>query len=319
MPVNEFRSIATFIQAAELGSLRQAALSQGLTPQAASKALAQLERHLGVRLFHRTTRSLALTEEGRRLLEATQPLMQGLEHALQNVQQSREAIAGPLHIIGPRTTLSPIIDELLAGFTQQHPEITPEILLDDRVGNWVEDRVDVGFRMGVSAHEGVIARRLIPLQVIACAAPAYLERHGMPRSIHDLGTHRCSVYRQATTQALIPWHFKVDGEVVDLHVGPAFSTNDEQMELQAVLRGQVIAQLAGPTAAHHIRSGRLVPLFPEHVHDLYSVFIYYGSRTALPARTRAFIDHTLEALADPMRYVLSREELSSTHAAFRPD
>jgi len=91
------------------------------------------------------------------------------------------------------------------------------------------------------------------------------------------------------------------------------------MELQAVLRGQVIAQLAGPTAAHHIRSGRLVPLFPEHVHDLYSVFIYYGSRTALPARTRAFIDHTLEALADPMRYVLSREELSSTHAAFRPD
>jgi DNA-binding transcriptional LysR family regulator len=93
MPVNEFRSIATFIQAAELGSLRQAALSQGLTPQAASKALAQLERHLGVRLFHRTTRSLALTEEGRRLLEATQPLMQGLEHALQNVQQSREAVA----------------------------------------------------------------------------------------------------------------------------------------------------------------------------------------------------------------------------------
>lgn len=316
MPINEFRSIATFIQAAELGSLRRAALAQGLTPQAASKALALLEQHLGVRLFHRTTRSLALTEEGRRLLETTQPLLQGLEHALQSVQQTREAIAGPLRIVGPRTTLPPLIDELLAGFTHRHPDIRPEILLDDRVGNWVEDRVDVGFRMGVSPHEGVIARRLFPLQVIVCAAPAYLARHGAPRSIHDLGTHRCSVYRHALTHALIPWHFKVDGEVLDQHVGPAFSTNDEQMELQAVLRGQVIAQLAGPTAASHIREGRLIPLFPQHICDHYSVFIYYGSRAALPARTRAFIDHTVEMLADSTRHVLNQDEIIAAHVAF---
>ncbi|MDQ7990487.1 MAG: LysR family transcriptional regulator [Candidatus Dactylopiibacterium sp.] len=314
MPINEFRAISLFIRTAGLGSLRRAAQAQGLTPQAASKALAQLERHLGVRLFHRTTRSMALTEEGRRLLESTHPLMQGLEHALHAVRQTRDEIAGPLRISGPRTTLRPLIDALLAEFCARHPDIRPEVVLDDRVGNWVEERVDVGFRMGVSPHEGVIARRLFALQLIVCAAPAYLARHGAPHGPGELGMHRCSAYRHPGTQALVPWRLRHGDEVVDQHVAAAFSTNDEELELGAVLRGEVIAQLAGPTAAAHIRAGRLVPLLPAHVSDHYSVFLYYGSRAAQPARTRAFIDLVVARLAESADHVLTRAELEAAHA-----
>src|SRR5690349_16605070 len=102
MPINELRSIATFAKAAELGSLRRAAQAQGMTPQAASQALAQLEQHLGVRLFHRTTRSIALTDEGQQFLEAAQPALTALQRALQGVRHAKDEIAGPLRIVGPR-------------------------------------------------------------------------------------------------------------------------------------------------------------------------------------------------------------------------
>ncbi|MGC3963517.1 MAG: LysR family transcriptional regulator [Rhodocyclaceae bacterium] len=314
MAINEFRSISTFIRVAEYGNVRRAAQTLGMTPQAASKTLAQLERHLGVRLFHRTTRSMSLTEEGRRFFESTHPLVQGLERALQGVRQTKDEIAGPLRITGPRTTLRPLIHEVVADFNERHPAVQPDVLLDDRVGNWVEDRVDVGFRLGLSPHEGVIARRLFPLQLIICAAPAYLARNGAPKNLYELGTHRCSVYRHPVTQVLLPWHLKVDGDLVDQHVGAAYCSNDEDLELQAVLRGLVIGQLAAPTAARHIREGRLVPLFPQHVSDHYSAFVYYGSRAAQPARTRAFIDFVVERLTASNEYVLEHEEIDE---AFR--
>lgn len=157
MPINEIRSITTFIRTAELGSLRKAAQTQGLTPQAASKALAQLEQHLGVRLFHRTTRSISLTEEGQRFLESAQPALQGLQHALQAARRTKDEVAGPLRIVGPRTALRPVIAPVLKAFGERYPAVELDVQLDDGIGNWVESRVDVGFRLGVSPQDGVIA------------------------------------------------------------------------------------------------------------------------------------------------------------------
>src|SRR6218665_2052207 len=178
MAFNELRAISTFVKAAELGSLRQAAISQGITPQAASQALTQLEAHLGLRLFHRTTRSLSLTEEGQAFLDAAQPGLATLQRALHGAQRGREAIAGPLRIAAPRSIMLPMLWPVLEAFCQRHPEVEPDVQLDDRIGNWVEERVDVGFRAGTPPAEGVIARRLLSLQLIVCAAPGYLERHG---------------------------------------------------------------------------------------------------------------------------------------------
>jgi len=314
MAINEVRSISIFVKAAELGGLRKAAAALGISPQAASQALAQLEQHLDVRLFHRTTRVMSLTDEGRQFLEEAQPALLGLQRAVQVAKRAKEGIAGPLRIAGPRSTFQPVLWRLLAEFCQRYPGIVPDVHLEDRVGNWVQDRVDVGFRLGFAAHEGVIARRLFPVQLIICASPAYLERYGRPASLAALQSHRCSVFRHPSTGAIVPWRVKVGAEVVEQPVVPAISTNDEILELQAVLAGQVMGQLAGVTAAPYIRSGRLVPLLVEHTSDQASYFVYYGSRSSQPARARAFIDLAVKRLGDKSEYVLTPKELRVVQA-----
>ncbi len=313
MAINELRSISTFIKAAELGSLRQAALALDISPQAASKALAQLEAHLNARLFHRTTRVMSLTDAGQRLLDEVQPAVLGMQRALQNARTAKDEFAGPLRIAGPRTTFQPIIWRLVEEFCDLHPGIQPDVLLEDRVGNWVEDRVDVGFRMGTSPHEGVIARRLFPLQLVICASPAYIAQHGAPDTLAALAAHRCSAFRHPGTGKVVPWRVKLGAQIVDQPVVPALCSNDEVFELQAVLAGKVIGQLAGVTAAPYIRDGRLVPVLTQHLADYANYFVYFGSRTAQPVRARAFIDLAVQRLADNPAYVLDAASLQGTH------
>ncbi|MDB5818218.1 MAG: transcriptional regulator, LysR family [Rhizobacter sp.] len=317
MPINELRSITTFAKTAELGSLRKAAETQGISPQAASQALAQLEQHLGVRLFHRTTRNMALTDEGRQFLEAAQPSLVGLQRALLMTRRVKEDIAGPLRIAGPRSTFMPVLWPLLQEFCQRHPDVQPDVHLDDRIGNWVEDRVDVGFRLGTSAAEGVIARKLLGTPLIICAAPSYLERHGAPDTLQALMAHRCSGFRHPMTGKMMPWYVKVDGNVVGHEIVPALTTNEEEIETQAVLAGQVIGLLAGFTAIAHIRSGRVVPLLTQHVADDRFLFIYYGNRTSQPARARAFIDLAVERLTGNSTYIITPKELAAAEARGR--
>ena len=309
MAINELRCVSTFIKAAELGSLRKAAQALGISPQAASKALGQLEAHLDARLFHRTTRAMSLTDAGQRLLEEVQPALLGMQRALTKARNAKDEWSGPLRIAGPRTTFQPVLWPLIEEFCERHPGVQPDVLLDDRVGNWVEDQVDVGFRLGASPDEGVIARRLFPLQVLICGSPAYFERHGTPTSLAALSSHRCSVFRHPGTGQLAPWHLMLSGQLVEQPVAPALISNDEILELQAVLAGKVLGQLAGTTAAPYLRSGRLIPVLLEHIPDFASYFVYYGSRTSQPARARAFVDLAIERLSDCPQYVLTQKEL----------
>lgn len=309
MSMNELRSITTFVRTAEFGSLSKAAEAQQISPQAASKALGQLEKFLGVRLFHRTTRSMSLTEEGQRFLEAVHPSLIGFQQALSAVRQTKDDLAGPLRIVGPRSVLQSVIGPVMDEYCRLYPEVQPDVQLDDRIGNWVEDRIDVGFRLGNSPQEGLVARRLFPMQLIICAAPSYLRKHGMPQSLYDLSSHRCSAFRRASDGRVVPWRVRVGDSMQDLPVNPAFCTNDEPMELRAVLAGEVIGQLAAPTVAPLIRSGRLVPILLEHMADHYSLFVYYGSRAAQPARVRRFIDLAVDRLTDCADFVLSSKEL----------
>ena len=317
MPINELRSITTFVRTVELGSLSKAAAAQQISPQAASKALGQLEQYLGVRLFHRTTRSMALTEEGQRFFESANPSLIGLHQALNAVRQTREDLAGPLRIVGPRTVLPSVIGPMLDEYCRLYPEVQPDVQFDDRVGNWVEDRVDVGFRLGNPPEEGLIARRLLPMQLVICASPTYLRKHGMPNGLHELDAHRCSAFRRPSDGRVTPWFVKVGDSLVEQHVRPAFSTNDKAFELRAVLAGEAIGQLTGPTAAGFIRAGRLVPILIEHMTDHLSLHLYYGSRTAQPARVRRFLDLVVDRLVDSTDFVLSQEELATAAARFQ--
>lgn len=320
MPINELRAIDTFAKAVALGSIRRAAIALGVSPQAASQSLAQLEQHLGVRLLHRTTRSLALTDEGQRFLEATQPALAALERALSLARESKDEIAGPLRIVGPRSSFAKILMPVVDEFCRLYPDIQPDVQLDDGIGNWVLDRVDVGFRIGTSPDEGVIARRLFPVQLIICAAPSYLARFGVPKTVDDLVSHRCSVFRHPATGQILPWYLNVDGEVMHQHVTPTLSSNDTELEMQAVLAGQVIGQISNMSAAGPIRGGGLVPVLLQHMCEHIGLHIYYGNRTAQPKRVRAFIDLAIQRLLNTPDYVLSEKELTQTTAATgKPD
>lgn len=311
MAFNELRAITTFTKAAELGSLRQAAVAQGITPQAASQALTQLEAYLGVRLFHRTTRRLSLTEEGERFLGAAAPGLQALQRALHGARQGRDVIAGPLRITASRSLMLPVLWPVLEEFCARHPDVEPDVQLDDRIGDWVADRVDVGFRAGTPPGEGLIARHLLPLQLIVCAAPAYIARHGAPQSIDELAQHRCSGFRHPSTGKAMPWEFLVGDEIVGRDVASVFMTNDVELEANAVVAGQCIGQLVGATAAPLIRSGRLVPLLTQHVCAHLGLYLYYGSRVAQPARVRAFIDLVVERVVGNPAWVVSAQELAA--------
>jgi len=316
MPINELRSISMFAKAVELGSIRKAAQAQGVSPQAATQAIALLEKHLGVRLLHRTTRSLALTEEGRQFLEDAQPALATLERAVSTARAGREGISGPLRIVGPKSSFASILMPLLDEFCRAHPGVRPDVELDDGIGDWVLDRVDVGFRIGASAQDGVISRQLFAIQLIVCASPDYLARHGMPSSLEELAVHRCSVFRHPSTGKVSPWYLNMDGSVVQRHFSPAFCSNDIELELQAVLAGQVIGQVANLSAAAHIRAGRLVPLLLGQMSAPIALHVYYGSRAAQPDRVRAFLDLAISRLRNCTEYLLSMAELEAAHAAW---
>ena len=314
MAINELRAICNFAKAAEMGSLRQAAAAQGITPQASSQLLGQLESHLGVRLFHRTTRSLSLTEEGRQFLASAQPGLATLQQAIQGARRGGEAMAGPLRIVAPRSILLEVVWPVITEFCRRHPQVEPDVQLDDRIGNWVEDRVDVGFRSGYPPEGGVVARRLLSLQLIVCASPAYIARHGAPTCIADLAQHRCSGFRHAATGKPMPWEFQVGDDIVARDILPAFCTNDIEVEARAVLGGHAVGQLVGTTDAPLVRSGHLVPLLPQHVAQHLGLYVYYGNRKALPERVRAFIDLAVEMLANNPAYALTPQELGLAQA-----
>ena len=310
MPINDVRAIDLFTKAVELGSIRRAAAAQGISAQAASKSLATLEQRLGVRLLHRTTRSLSLTAEGQQFLEGAQPALAALERAIDRVRTAKDEIAGPLRIVAPRYGFKPLLWPVVDEFCHLHSAIEPHLKLDDRVGDWLHDRADVGFRIGSAPEDGVAARRLLPVQLIVCAAPSYIASHGAPTSIEQLASHRCSVLRHSATGRALPWLLKKEGELISLDLRPSLSTNDADLEVETVLSGHAIGLLASLSVAPLIRSGQLVPLLTAHVADHLSLYIYYGSRAGQPSRVRSFIDFVVERLGRSSEHVLGARELA---------
>ncbi|CAE6756076.1 LysR family transcriptional regulator [Paraburkholderia haematera] len=307
--MNEVRAITIFVRAAALGSLRKAAVDQGISPQAASHAVMQLEKELGVRLFHRTTRKLSLTEEGQGLLDSVRPALAVLSSALDDARRSKDEIAGPLRVSAPKAVGHTVLWPYFLEFAELHPNVQLDVQFDDHFTDLVSDRADVGFRGGSPPSGGTIARQLLPIQLIVCASPAYIERHGAPRTIDELEEHRCTGYRRANTGKQAPWEFLIGDEIVYRDVATTLCVNDTEAEAQAVLAGLAIGQLGSFSAALPIRRGQLVPLLVKHVTQREAVYIYYRHRTEQPLRVRTFIDFMIARLAGNRDFFLESAEL----------
>ncbi len=307
--MNEVRAITIFVRAATLGSLRKAAVDQGISPQAASHAVMQLEKELGVRLFHRTTRKLSLTEEGQGLLDSVKPALAVLSSALDDARRSKAEIAGPLRVSAPRAMSHSVLWPFFLEFAQLHPNVQLDVQLDDHFTDLIGERADVGFRGGSPPSGGAIARRLLPIQLIVCASPAYIERHGAPQTIDELDRHRCTGYRRANTGKQAPWEFLIGDEIVYRDIATALCVNDTDAETAAVLAGLGVGQLGSFSATAPIRSGQLVPLLVQHVTQREAVYIYYRHRTEQPLRVRAFIDFMVARLAENRNFYFEPAEL----------
>jgi DNA-binding transcriptional LysR family regulator len=307
--MNEVRAISIFVRAATLGNLRKAAVDQGISPQAASQAVMQLEKSLGVRLFHRTTRKLSLTEEGQRLLYSVEPALATLSSAIDDARRAKDEVAGPLRVSAPTALGRAVLWPSIVAFAARYPDVQLDVRFDDHFTDLVSDRADVGFRGGSPPAGGAIARRLLPIQLIVCASLAYIERHGAPQSIDDLDAHRCTGYRRANTGKQAPWEFLIGNEIVYRDVAATLCVNDIDAETEAVLSGLAIGQLGSFSAVAHIRAGRLVPLLTQHLTQRESIYIYYRHRTEQPLRVRTFIDFMIGQLADSTRFFLEPAEL----------
>ena len=294
--MDELRAIATFIRAAELGSFHRAAQAQGSTPQAVSKAVRQLEQHLGLRLFHRTTRKSALTDDGQRLLDDVRESMQGLTGALDRARRTARGEEGLIRIGAGGAVARKLLMPLLAEFQQAHPGVSFDLVLEDRPTDAVVERIDLGFKAGNAPTAQVVSRCLFPIQLIACATPAYLAAHGVPATPAELAAHRCVGYRQPGTGRTLPWEFQVGGETVYQAMDCAVCCSEPEAEMQAVLEGMGIGQIDSINATAPLRRGALVPLLVRHTSQRMGLHLYYAQRRDMPARVRQFIDFAVERL-----------------------
>lgn len=298
--MDELRALRLFHKVALSGSFRQAAAGEGLTPQAVSKSIAQLEQHLGVRLLLRTTRRSSLTQEGEALRQLTGTPLDELAQALRRVRSAGERVSGVLRISAAPSARH-VLAEPLARFCEQHPEVSVEFIAANRFTDTVLEQVDVGFRSGLQPQGDIVARRLFTVRQVVCAAPAYLARHGTPASPDELHRHRCTGFRHPESGRLLPWEFEEGGRLRLLDVLPFFRTNDPEVELSLVRTGAAIGLIDSINARHDLKEGRLVPLFADLASTRQGFYLYYPGRKRLPRRTRAFIEHMTAALLEEHR------------------
>ncbi|PHV08004.1 transcriptional regulator [Janthinobacterium sp. BJB412] len=290
--MDKARVITLFIGVVRAGSFSAAAAEAGLTPQAVSKAVRQLEDNLGVRLFHRTTRSLSLTDEGGRLYELANPGLRLLDEALDQVRNCRQDLDGLIRVAAPTSFGNVKLVPLLRDFQELHPAIRFDLLFDDRFTDLVEAKIDVGFRAGNPPERNLVSRKLGDIELLICAAPRYLARHGVPRDLAELAgpAHRCTGFRHPNTGRLMPWELSIDGATVYQEVPVVASFNTVEGELEAVRAGVGIGQLIGYMAEADLASGALVRLLPQQASSEHGLFLYYQQRTQMPLRVRHFID-----------------------------
>jgi DNA-binding transcriptional LysR family regulator len=309
--MNELKAITAFAHAADAKSFNQAAVDLGVSPQAVSKMIRQLEQQLGVRLFHRTTRQCSLTVDGLRFLESVKPGLDLVTGAMEQIRASTETIEGPLRISAARSARKVLVP-VLAEFNTIYPNVTFDLLLDDAFTDNVAEKIDVGFRSGLAPTSQLIVRRLFAVQQVVCASPTYLAEHGVPTTLSALRQHRCSGFRHHETGRLLPWELNVDGELRSFNIAASFCTNDVEAEVAAVVAGMGIGLLDSINAAADVRAGHLVPLLVEHHSANLAFYLYYAQRSPMPRRVRTFIDFVMERLSGSKQFQLDAAELKAT-------
>ncbi len=294
--LDRLTGLEVFTKVAAAGSLSAAARAMGISQTMVTKHLAALEGRLGVKLFHRTTRRLSITEAGRSYLESSERILAEMEAANAAVAADRLEPRGLLRLNVPLAFGTRQIAPLLPEFSQLYPKVAIELGLNDRLVDLAEEGWDLGIRIGNLRDSSLIARRLAPCRMAVCAAPSYLERYGAPASIAQLSSHNCLGYTLAQSgpdRWLIGEHAEISAPIA----GNLRANNGDAL-LAAAIGGQGIIYQPTFIIADDLRAGRLQRLTLDHPpNGLLAVYAVYLPERHPPAKVRAFIDFLAKRFA----------------------
>jgi DNA-binding transcriptional LysR family regulator len=279
----------------EAGSFVRAGEALGLTQSAVSRAIARLEDRVGVRLFRRTARSISLTDEGLRFFESIAPHLAAIEDATIEAAGCSTKVRGRLRVNVDGAIGQLVLTPRLGPFLAQHPDLSVEIAVRDRMGDLVRDGFDVSVRFGVPEPSALKSRLLMRTRVVTCASPAYIARHGAPRRPSDIEKHQCILMRDPSTGSPFGWEFVRGKKVVPVKASGQLMVNAGGPLLAACLSGQGIAQLLELDTRELLADGRLVQVLPEWAEETYPLYAYYHSARLVSAKVRAFLEFVVAA------------------------
>lgn len=288
MDVNDLN---LFVRIAQLRSISSAARDLGLTPAGASARLAALERKLGARLLHRTTRQATLTEDGLAFLPHAEHVVLAAESARAALGREQAAPRGTLRVAAPASFARMHIVPGLPYFCRRYPELALDLRISDSVVDLVEGAFDVAVRYADLNDTSFVARRLAPDRRVLVASPGYIERRGRPSTPDDLAEHACLI-----VGTLDLWTFRGPGsELIERRITPSLRINDGGAVRDATCAGLGIALMATWCAADELRSGALVPVLPEYpLVSTQTLWVLYPSSRELAPKVRVFIDWLVE-------------------------
>ena len=288
-----------FARVAALGSLSGAARALGMSQTMATKHMAALEGRLGVRLLHRSTRRISLTEPGRRYLENVERILAEVAEADALAAAERLEVTGALRVNAPASFGVREIAPILPEFTKAHPALRIELGLSDRMIDLVEEGWDVAVRIGRVADQNLIARRLASCRLLVVGAPSYLEARGLPRTLADLSTHDCLGYTLSSAAGPREWLFGAERSV-RVPVSGSLQSNDGDALVAAAVAGQGLAYQPSFIVAEDLRAGRLRALTLEvPAAELPGIFAVFPGDRRPPAKVRAFVDFLAARYSPP--------------------
>jgi DNA-binding transcriptional LysR family regulator len=289
-------NISALAAIVEGGSFARAADALGLSPSGVSRAVARLESRIGVRLLDRTTRSVMLTDEGRRLYEEICPLLANIGDAVNVTAGASAAVRGRLRVnvdsFFSRLVLAPNLAKLL----DRYPQLSIEVVVREQLGDIVAEGFDIAVRFGQPPSSSLIARKLMETRTVTVAAPAYIRKHGRPATPSDLANHVCIQMRNLMTGERLEWEYRSGRKFVPVKTSGRLLVNEAGTLLGACLAGAGLARIKITGVQDLLEKGLLIELLPEWEGETFALHAIYPSRHLPPAKVRAFIDFVVELL-----------------------
>jgi len=292
MPREELGVLAAFAVVADERSFTRAAVRLGVSTSAISHSIRGLEERLGVRLLARTTRTVAPTDAGERLLARLGPALEEIESALTEVGRLREKPAGTIRLFAPSIAVAMTVSPKLARFTRDFPDVVLDITTeDDRRRDLIASRFDAGIHLGEFVQKDMVAVKVSEAQRAAIVgAPSYFESHPRPKTPRDLTAHHCIRYRMGAGGPVYRWEFEKRGKPVTVSISGPLIFNDVELTLRAASDGMGLAFALEEQVAERITRGELLRVLEDWCPPFDGFFLYYPSRRQQPAALRALVD-----------------------------